>query len=166
MTAFNRRDLLMALLGMTAMAVNLRPVLSYDDGSRDGSGRDGDGGGDEGDGGDDYGGDGGGNGGGAGPAPSYNVQNNAFGAIPPKSASSLSKSRIVSQDEALAAVMSGQAASLPLLLAYMETKYPGQILDIHLRNLNNKYVYQVKYLSNLIFLSSIFLDATTLQKLN
>lgn len=162
MTAFNRRDLLMALLGMTAMAVNLRPVLSYDDGSRDGSGRDGDGGGDEGDGGDDYGGDGGG----AGPAPSYNVQNNAFGAIPPKSANPLLRSRIVSQDEALTAVKSGQAASLPLLLAYMETKYPGQILDIHLRNLNNKYVYQVKYLSNLIFLSSIFLDATTLQKLN
>lgn len=73
--------------------------------------------------------------------------------------------RVVDQDEALKAISSGKAVTLPLLLAYMANKYPGEIVDIKLWTKDNQYVYEVKILSNAINLKSVVLDAKTLGNL-
>ncbi len=71
---------------------------------------------------------------------------------------------VLNQREAKQVVKAGQAASLPLLLTYMDNNYPGQILDVKLRDADIGYVYEVRYLSNAIFLRTVFLDGMTLVK--
>ena len=75
------------------------------------------------------------------------------------------KGRLLNQDEVKDAISSGKAATLPLLLAYMNLKYPGKVLDVKMRQLDEKYFYEVKLLSNTIFLRTLMLDAKTLAKL-
>jgi hypothetical protein len=72
---------------------------------------------------------------------------------------------IATPQQAREAVQGGQAASMPLLLSYLKEKYPGQVLDIKLRDNSTNFVYEVRYLSDIIFLRTVFLDARTLQKL-
>ena len=72
--------------------------------------------------------------------------------------------RVLNQDEVKAAIASGNAATLPLLLAFLNLNYPGKVLDVRLHALNENYIYEVKLLSNAIFLHTITLDAKTLKK--
>jgi len=61
------------------------------------------------------------------------------------------------------AVTAGQAASMPLLLTYLNHNYPGEVLDVKLHEANTGYVYEVRYLANTIFLHTLYLDAQTLK---
>lgn len=77
--------------------------------------------------------------------------------------STVSKHGIVAnQDEALSAVTAGEAVSLPLLLAFMANKFPGEIVDIKLKNKEGQYSYEVEYLSNTAKLLVVTLNAKTL----
>ena len=75
------------------------------------------------------------------------------------------KGRLLNQDEVKDAIASGNAATLPLLLAYLNIKFPGKVLDVKMRELDKKYFYEVKLLANTIFLRTLMLDAKTLAKL-
>jgi uncharacterized membrane protein YkoI len=72
---------------------------------------------------------------------------------------------VANQDEALSAVTTGKAVSLPLLLAFMANKFPGEIVDIKLKNKAGQYSYVVEYLSSTAKLSIVTLNAKTLGKL-
>lgn len=61
------------------------------------------------------------------------------------------------------AVTAGQAASMPLLLTYLNHNFPGEVLDVKLHEANTGYVYEVRYLANTIFLHTLYLDAQTLK---
>jgi len=61
------------------------------------------------------------------------------------------------------AIAAGKAASMPLLLTYLNQNYPGQVLDVKLHSANDSYIYEVRYLSNVIVLRTLFLDAATLK---
>jgi uncharacterized membrane protein YkoI len=70
----------------------------------------------------------------------------------------------VTQDQARAAIDSGKVASLPLLLAFMKNNYPGEVLDVKLRQINSVYSYEVKYLAKSNVLQVVALDGRTLKK--
>jgi hypothetical protein len=70
----------------------------------------------------------------------------------------------VTQDQARAAIDSGKVASLPLLLAFMKNNYPGEVLDIKLRQIDAVYSYEVKYLAKSNILRVVALDGRTLKK--
>lgn len=72
--------------------------------------------------------------------------------------------RVLNQDEVKAAIASGNAATLPLLLAFLNLNYPGKVLDVKLRAIDKNYIYEVKLLSNAIFLRTVTLDAKTMKK--
>ena len=65
----------------------------------------------------------------------------------------------------LSAVKDGKAVSLPLLLAFMANKFPGEIVDIKLKNKDGQYTYVVEYLANAAKLRVVTLNAKTLGKL-
>jgi uncharacterized membrane protein YkoI len=73
--------------------------------------------------------------------------------------------RFLNQDEVKKVVASGNAASLPLLLAYVGQNYPGDVLDVKMRKVDGGYAYDVKVLSNLVVLRTVSLEAKTLKKL-
>jgi hypothetical protein len=73
--------------------------------------------------------------------------------------------KVASQDEVLTAVRAGKAVSLPLLLAFMANKFPGEIVDVKLKNKAGLYSYEVEYLANSSKLRVLKLDAKTLSKL-
>jgi uncharacterized membrane protein YkoI len=73
--------------------------------------------------------------------------------------------KVASQDEVLSAVRTGKAVSLPLLLAFMANKFPGEIVDVKLKNKAGLYSYEVEYLANSSKLRVVKLDAKTLSKL-
>ncbi len=73
--------------------------------------------------------------------------------------------RVANQDEVLSAVKTGKAVSLSLLLAFMANKFPGEIVDIKLRNKEGQYSYVVEYLSGSSKLRIVKLNAKTLSKL-
>jgi hypothetical protein len=73
--------------------------------------------------------------------------------------------RFLNQDEVKKVVASGNAASLPLLLAYVGQNYPGDVLDVKMRRVDGGYAYDVKVLSNLVVLRTVSLEAKTLKKL-
>jgi hypothetical protein len=124
-------------------------------GSYDGGGDHGDDGGGE-DSGDDSGDDGGGNSG-------SGIQNS--GQSSGQNSGSSKSGKVASQDEVLSAVKAGKAVSLPLLLAFMAIKFPGEIVDIKLKNKEGLYSYEVEYLANSSKLSVLKLNAKTLSKL-
>jgi hypothetical protein len=66
-------------------------------------------------------------------------------------------------EQTKAAIAGGKAASMPLLLTYLNQNYPGQVLDVKLHYATDSYVYEVRYLANVIVLRTLFLDATTLK---
>jgi hypothetical protein len=76
-----------------------------------------------------------------------------------------SSGKVANQDEVLSAVTAGKAVSLPLLLAFMATKFPGEIVDIKLKNKGGLYSYEVEYLANSAKLRVVKLNAKTLSKL-
>jgi hypothetical protein len=67
------------------------------------------------------------------------------------------------QQQAKIAIQQGQAASMSLLLAYLKQSYPGEVLDVKLHGTSGGLVYEVRYLSNVIFLHTVYLDALTLK---
>jgi uncharacterized membrane protein YkoI len=81
------------------------------------------------------------------------------------SKSGSSKGVSTTQDEARAAVKSGKAASLPLVLAFMSINFPGEVLDVKLLQNQKGYVYEVKYLAKSTLLQVVTLDAKTLKTL-
>ncbi len=70
--------------------------------------------------------------------------------------------RAVAQDEALSAVKSGKVVSLPMLLAFMANKFPGEIVNISLKKKEGHYRYEVKYVANAAKLRVLIFDAKTL----
>ena len=81
-----------------------------------------------------------------------------------KSMRDFAKSLTLDSDQAKFAISQGKAASMPLLLAYLGNKFPGEVLDVKLHDAGQSYVYEVRYLSNAVFLRTVFLDALTLQQ--
>jgi uncharacterized membrane protein YkoI len=118
-------------------------------------------GGDDGDDGDDDGDDSGGNSGsgsGSGSGSQSSGQSSGSSGIS-------GSGKVVNQDEVLSAVRAGKAVSLPLLLAFMANKFPGEIVDIKLKNKEGLYSYEVEYLANSSKLRVLKLNAKTLSKL-
>jgi len=72
-------------------------------------------------------------------------------------------SLVLDPQETKAVIAAGKAASMPLLLTYLNQNYPGQVLDVKLHSASDSYVYEVRYLSNVIVLRTLFLDAATLK---
>jgi hypothetical protein len=70
----------------------------------------------------------------------------------------------ITQNQVRDAVQAGKAVSLPLVLAYMDNYYKGQVLDIKLRESLFGYYYDVKYLDASNRLLNVALDAQTLKK--
>lgn len=70
----------------------------------------------------------------------------------------------LNQDAAKDAVEQGKAASLPLLLAYLNIYYPGEVLDVKLLRAGSTYLYDVKYLASTSRLQHVVLEARTLKK--
>ena len=83
-----------------------------------------------------------------------------FPAIVPQ----LPKTPSLDPDQAKSAINQGMAASMPLLLTYLNRNYPGQLLDVQLHSAGPGYIYEVRYLSNAVFLRTVYLDAITLQQ--
>ncbi len=52
---------------------------------------------------------------------------------------------------------------MSLLLAYLNQNYPGDVLDVKLHPADAGLVYEVRYLSNIVFLHTVYLDAKTLK---
>lgn len=102
----------------------------------------------------------------ANPPGSGSSSNTGVSAVPESTSDSqiARLGRVVNQDEALGAISSGKAVSLPLLLAYMSNKFPGEIVDIKLRAKDYRYSYEVKYLLNAVILKSVVLNAQTLNR--
>lgn len=73
--------------------------------------------------------------------------------------------KLLSPDEVKTAISEGNAASLALLLAYVDINFPGQVLDVRLRQVDQTFTYEVKIISKLVFLRSLKLDAKTMKKL-
>lgn len=78
--------------------------------------------------------------------------------------SSSNSSQSITQNQVRDVVQSGKAVSLPLVLAYMDNYYKGQVLDIKLRSSLFGYYYDVKYLDASNHLLTVALDAKTLTK--
>ena len=76
----------------------------------------------------------------------------------------LSKALSLDPDQAKSAINQGMAASMPLLLTYLKRNYPGELLDVQLHSAGPGYIYEVRYLSNVVFLRTVYLDAITLQQ--
>jgi hypothetical protein len=162
----------MALVGCAILALGL-PCAAYasgngggDSGGSGGSGQSektessqsGGGGGDDGgDDGDDGGNDSGGNSGSGSGSQSSGQSSGSSGIS--------GSGKVVNQDEVLSAVRAGKAVSLPLLLAFMANKFPGEIVDIKLKNKEGLYSYEVEYLANSSKLRVLKLNAKTLSKL-
>ena len=53
---------------------------------------------------------------------------------------------------------------MPLLITYLDQKYPGQVLDVKLHTTGDGLVYEVRYLANVVELRTLFLDAQTLSR--
>ena len=70
---------------------------------------------------------------------------------------------VLDPQQTKAVIAAGKAASMPLLLTYLNQNYPGQVLDVRLHSANDGYVYEVRYLANVIVLRTLFLDAATLK---
>ncbi len=77
---------------------------------------------------------------------------------------SFGRSPTLDADQTKSLIAQGKAASMPLLLTYLKTHYPGEVLDVRLHTTNSKYVYEVRYLSNVVVLRTVYLDALTLQQ--
>ncbi|MBG1231553.1 hypothetical protein [Aestuariivirga litoralis] len=71
---------------------------------------------------------------------------------------------VLDQEQSKQVIQQGQAASMPLLFAYMNQKFPGQVLDVKLHATGEGLVYEVRYLANIIELRTLFLDAMTLSR--
>ncbi len=67
------------------------------------------------------------------------------------------------QDAARAAVASGKAAPLTELLKKLKTDYPGEILDVGLKQIRGQYVFNVKYLDSSGLIKTVSLNAVTLE---
>ena len=111
-------------------------------------------------------GDGGDDSGSGGGSPSTNFANQSedLGDVQFPSKPARKLGRVLNQDEVKTAIARGSAATLPLLLAFLKNNYPGKVLDVKLRALDDNYIYDVKLLSNVIFLRTVTLDAKTLKK--
>jgi hypothetical protein len=86
------------------------------------------------------------------------------GSIGSNSTISSNSSQSITQNQVRDVVQSGKAVSLPLVLAYMDNYYQGQVLDIKLRSSLFGYYYDVKYLDASNHLLTVALDAKTLTK--
>lgn len=80
------------------------------------------------------------------------------------SSSNSNSGQPITQNQVRDVVQSGKAVSLPLVLAYMDNYYKGQVLDIKLRSSLFGYYYDVKYLDATNHLLTVALDAQTLTK--
>jgi uncharacterized membrane protein YkoI len=125
-------------------------------GSSDSSDHDDDGGDDD----DDSDGGGSSDNSGSGSGSGYQGSNASSG-----NSNSSKSGKVASQDEVLSAVRAGKAVSLPLLLAFMATKFPGEIVDVKLKSKEGLYSYEVAYLANSSKLRVVKLNAKTLGKL-
>jgi uncharacterized membrane protein YkoI len=81
-------------------------------------------------------------------------QSAAFSRLPP-----------LDPEQIKSAINSGKAVSMTMLLTFVKLNYPGDVLDVKLHETKNKLVYEVRYLSNVIFLRTVYLDAQTLKLL-
>jgi hypothetical protein len=70
---------------------------------------------------------------------------------------------VLDPQQTKAVIAAGRAASMTLLLTYLNQNYPGQVLDVRLHSASDGYVYEVRYLANVIVLRTLFLDAATLK---
>jgi uncharacterized membrane protein YkoI len=165
----------MALVGFAIIALSLSSVAYAEKGDSSGSGGSSSGSGGSGgsgssgssdssdhDDGDDDDSDGGGSSdnSGSGSGSGYQGSNASSG-----NSNSSKSGKVASQDEVLSAVRAGKAVSLPLLLAFMATKFPGEIVDVKLKSKEGLYSYEVAYLANSSKLRVVKLNAKTLGKL-
>lgn len=96
------------------------------------------------------------------PAPSSLNSNNQNSSNP---LPNQNNGKLLTPDEVKIAIDKNNAATLPLLLAYVDNNFPGQVLDVRLRLVEEVYIYEVKLISNFVFLRSLRLDAKTMKKL-
>ena len=75
----------------------------------------------------------------------------------------ISRTPILDPQQTKVAIQQGQAASMNLLLTYLNQNYPGEVLDVKLHPVETGLVYEVRYLSNIVFLHTVYLDAKTLK---
>lgn len=87
----------------------------------------------------------------------------ANAAARPATVGALSRLPVLDADQAKLAIAKGQAASMSLLLAYLKINYPGEVVDVKLHDAGNSYIYEVRYLANVIFLHTVYLDAQSLK---
>ena len=71
---------------------------------------------------------------------------------------------VLDQEQSKMVIGAGRAATMPLLIAYLNQHYPGEVLDVKLHTASDGFIYEVRYLSNVVFLNTVFLDAQTLQQ--
>ncbi len=69
------------------------------------------------------------------------------------------------QDGALAAVRSGKAVPLQRVLNHCKSTYKGKVLDVKLKQRDERYVYEVRILAPNNFVRFIRLDAKSLNKI-
>ena len=81
----------------------------------------------------------------------------------PNHSGAISRLPALDQEQTKLAIDTGRAVSLTLLLTYIKLNYPGDVLDVKLHTNDSKLVYEVRYLSNVIFLRTVYLDAQTLK---
>lgn len=154
---YTRRGLLHLIFGASVVLLQSQPALADD--SKNGDGGD-TSGGTDGKNGDDDGGGEDDSGSSSGFASQGGAAQNLH--FPIKPAREIG--RVLNQDEIKTAISSGNAATLPLLLAYLNINYPGKVLDVKLRAIDKSYVYEVKLLSKAVFLHTVMLDAKTMKK--
>ena len=88
----------------------------------------------------------------------------AGGAHNAKVSSLYLRTPVLDQEQSKMVIGAGRAASMQLLFAYLNQHYPGEVLDVKLHTASDGFIYEVRYLSNVVFLNTVFLDAQTLQQ--
>lgn len=76
------------------------------------------------------------------------------------------RGKVLNQEEVQVAIATQNAASLTLLLTYVDLTYSGSVLDVKLRKSSDGYIYEVKMLSKFAFLRTVLLNAKTLKKID
>lgn len=75
----------------------------------------------------------------------------------------ITQSPVLNVDAAKQAITDGKAVSMTLLLTFLNQNHSGQVLDVKLHESPIGLTYEVKLLSNIVVLRSVFLDAATLK---
>ena len=80
-------------------------------------------------------------------------------------AQDLAKSLTLDSDQTKSVIGQGKAATMQLLLTFLQKNFPGEVVDVKLHDDGTNYIYELRYLSNIVTLRTVYLDALTVEQM-